>query len=296
MYTPRMVGALCAAVIPFLLSGQSMELTSGSLTVAGGTQIVVASPLVWHIAEGAIVVNDGLIDLGTTGELDEAEGWPITGAGTEKATRSFPAAFGMTEPGGLGLELSGASGIGECVITRGHQPFTVSGTESIARWFLIEAAPQEGAAIDVRFRYDPTELNGLDGTALMLHASAAPWAPWTPLNGTNLPAQYMLTAPYPSPWHLVTAFDQDIPMGMYDADAIPTFVVRPTVTDGPVHIDVNGTEVLRSVRLLDTAGRLVRSVGPSGDTVGMVVDLSPLPSGMYVLLLNGIHSYRIVKP
>src|SRR5688572_21058994 len=101
-----------ALLLPFSTWAQSMTLTGGTLTVEAGTQVELLGPLEWSIAPGAQVVNDGTIELGTEAILLEADGAPITGAGTEHAQRTVPAGGGVVEPGGLGLSLASPDDLG----------------------------------------------------------------------------------------------------------------------------------------------------------------------------------------
>ena len=91
-----------ALVAQHLALGQQMTLQRGNLSVAEGTRINLNGPLLWTIAPGATVVNNGEIDLGSEATLNETLGAPITGTGIERSNTELPIAFTAVEPGGLG--------------------------------------------------------------------------------------------------------------------------------------------------------------------------------------------------
>ncbi|MBK6831571.1 MAG: hypothetical protein IPG92_12915 [Flavobacteriales bacterium] len=79
-----LLALLCCSLLGS--KAQTMEFVGGSLTVTAGTTLELIGPISWNLAGDAQVVNDGHIELGEQGHLEETIGAPITGTGTETAT------------------------------------------------------------------------------------------------------------------------------------------------------------------------------------------------------------------
>lgn len=280
------------------LHGQVMSLSNGAVTIAPGTRVALDGPIEWTIGTGGSVVNHGLIDLGAEASLVEPLGNPVTGQGVERASRDLPGAFTDVEPGGLGLKLGMASGIGVVVITRGHRSFRNSlDSASVARWFLIGAAPQPGASLMIGFRYDPTELRGSAPARLVLHKTAdTTQAAWAPLESEVLPGLNALSGIDPSPWAFITAFER-ISTSVPDAPVpLATFLVHPNPATDLLHVSASGDEPLRTIEVLDASGRLVLTQAlPHGGSTRATLDVGSLASGILFLRVNGRHVARAVK-
>lgn len=285
-----------ALVAQHFALGQQMTLQSGNLSIAEGTRINLNGPLIWTIAPGATVVNNGEIDLGSEAMLNETLGAPITGTGIERSNTELPIAFSAVEPGGLGLSLSAGSGIGPVEVVRGHEPIVLpSGDQSVARWFAVDAAPQSGLELQLTFGYDPTELNGLDGSDLVLHTASSALAQWVPLPSfPNAPA-YKVGAIDQSPWALYTAFDADAETLVEDR-LMPPFRAWPTVVDEAITIAALADERIATLEVLDAAGRLLLDASPlTAPGAQHRVDLQSLPAGALFLRINGLHVIKLIK-
>jgi len=278
--------------------GQVMSLTSGVVTIAPGTRVALDGPIEWTIGTGGSVVNHGLIDLGGEATLVEPEGNPITGQGVERATRDLPGAFTDVEPGGLGLGIGMTSSIGEVVITRGHRSMRNSlDSLSVARWFHINAPPQAGASLDIRFRYDPTELGGSAPARLVLYKTAdTTQTAWAPLESEVLPGLSALSGIDPSPWSYITAFER-ISTRVPDAPVpAAAFRVHPNPATDLLQVSASGDEPLRTIEILDANGRLLlTSALPHGGSTRATLDVGALASGILFLRVNGRHVARAVK-
>jgi hypothetical protein len=285
-----LVPALCATLGA---GAQDMLLSSGTLTVAEGTTLTIVSPVQWTIASGAQVINNGTIDLGTEASLLEAPGAPITGSGTEHARVQLAQAFAGVEPGGLGLSLSAAAGPGLVEVVRGHEPFVLpSGASSVARWFLVDAAPQPGLNMEFLFRYDPTELNGLEPDGIALHTSTDVNGPWSPIVSSANAQAYSIWGSQQSPWAFLTAFDPASTTGMAPNTAQGS-AAWPTVVDDVVTVIRHDGQAITQLDVFDTAGRLLRSERPRMNPALLWLgDLSP---GTLVLRVDGAFGLKLLK-
>jgi len=281
-------------LLPLALQGQNMSLTGATLTVENGTRVELEGPIIWTIAPSATVINNGRIDLGEFATVVEPDGGPISGGGTEHALYGSTDPATNVEPGGLGLSLSITDPLGNMEIVRGHTvQLDGSSAESIARWFNVLCAPVPGASIDIGFRYDLAELNGLLETDLLLHSADQLTGPWTAMIGTSdLPAHSILSS-WSSPWGFITAFDEDITMGVEALSPVRSFLVWPSITQDVVHIRPSaGYEVL-DITLVDASGHVVeQAAGAAGERT---LSLAMHPPGMYLLRVNGTHAFRIVR-
>lgn len=294
MHPKRIVLSAPLLALGFGAMAQVMVLQTGQLTVTEGTTITLEGPLTWQVAPAATVINDGTIDLGATATLAEAPGAAITGSGAETTTRTLDGPLAGAEPGGLGLAFTHDQGLGTITVTRGHTPITTPSGSSIARWFALECAPAEG--LELALRYDPTELNGLDPTTLVLHRFAPSSGYWQPLPGISDIDAHTVTGSASAPWERLTAFHADMTTDAGGAPSTPLNVrVHPTITTGPVWMEaLQGVPITR-VELFDIAGRRhAVEVALTGSTAHM--DIGHLGAGAYVLRINGESSHRLVKP
>jgi len=286
MRTPLLFAILYS---PCSVCAQDMLLYNGEMVIAAGTRMALDGALNWTIGVDANMVNHGTIECGSSSLLIEAEGSPVQGAGTETAIRSLPAAFNAVEPGGLGLMISASEGIGDLLITRGHEPFVLTGgVTSVARWFRIETVGTSSTTLDIAFRYDPTELNGLDATDLLLRQSPD-LINWTTLQNDAGGAPNILIASAPAPWGTITAFDaDDLSLGLgLDHAITPDFALRGGIGDDHIVVISLNQAPLRTWELFDTRGRMV-SAGRFS-TTGTVarIPAGNLAAGMLLVRING---------
>ena len=285
---------LLMILAPAALHGQTMTLSGGTLTVANGTRIAIDGPITWGIVPGATLINDGRIEMGTLGTMDEPEGNPITGNGTEHALYLSVGPASDVEPGGLGLSLSTIDGLGDVEVVRGHTvQLDGTSTESIARWFELVAPPSPGVSVGLRFHYDPVELNGLLESDLILHSGDELIGPWAALAGTPDLPNHDIISSWLSPWGFITAFDEDITTDV-PGGADAEFMIWPTVTEDMIHIRSRNGARVESLTVMDATGRLVDQMTASQD--GFTFSVAEYPSGVYLLWVNGIRAFRIVRP
>lgn len=278
----------------FQASAQNMVLTNGTMTIAPDTRIEVVGPITWELGVDAQVINHGEIDLGSEGVLDEALGAPVRGSGTERAVGLALPGGSPTEPGGLGLAITPPQQLGELIVTRGH---TVSlnseGEESIARWYRLEStAPLSGTAMVDAF-YDLSELNGAEQSDLVLHGAQELSGPWSAAVSTWSGAQQTVSAPV-SEWGYITLFED--PLTTVDAaNGTGQWTLYPSVTNGPVLVEPGEGATIEDWTLFDRQGRMVSTMRNAMEGGRLVLDLSPQPAGLYLLRINGHHTFRVVK-
>ena len=287
---------LAVLFVPCLGVAQDMILAGGTMTVEGGTRVILSGPINWTIAPSATLINDGRIELGDQGTVIESVGTPIIGIGTEHALYNSIGPVLGVEPGGLGLSLSIGEALGNMELVRGHSvQMEGSGTESVARYFQLLCNPMIGASIDIGFRFDPTELNGLVGSELILHSADELSGPWTAMTGAvDVPA-HLVTTTWSSPWSFVTAFDEDITTDAPDLDAAADFLVWPSVSADVVHVRSNDAR-LSKVSLIDMTGRTTGSFAPQVTDGTFTFSIAGLSPGVYMLWLNNQQAFRIVRP
>lgn len=272
-----------------------MQLTSGTITVEQGTRIAINGPITWTLAPAAQVVNNGRIELGEQATLVESDDSPIIGLGTEHAVIALSGAISAVEPGGLGLSITTA-GLGTTEVIRGHQPLLNNGVDqSIARWFQLEPAPDAGSELDLLIRYASSELNGLNANTLALYLGDTEAGPWSMLPSTADGVQRTVLSTWNGPWApFITAFLQGISTTVPTPPSVLGYAVWPSPTTDLLW--VRGTdEVLRDIQLLDANGRVVRELSSGAMQETATLSLAGLPSGLYLLRVNGVHSTRVVK-
>jgi hypothetical protein len=279
----------------FSAVSQDMVLTSGQVTLSPGTRIALDGNITWTIGAQASVVNDGLIELGLAATLIETPGAPIVGSGTETAERLLNGAFTGVEPGGLGLTLGAPAAIGAITVTRGHSTVVLSnGAESVARWFHVDGDPPPSTAVDVTFRYDPVELNGLDAQDLVLQHSVVNDV-WGGVDSELGPGPNMLSAQLPAPWGILTAFDADEITGVKEENATALFQLLGAPGDDVVHIRVLGHEPLRTWELFDAHGRLLASGRVPDVHTSLEIPMGPWAQGLVIFRLNGRSTHKWLR-
>lgn len=292
----RILLTLAVVLIPWLTGAQTVELITGSMSIAPGTTVRLNGPLTLVLEPGTTVTNNGLIDLGDAATLQEPVGEPIQGDGTEVVRILTSGDLDGSEPGGLGLGLTGTAVNAPLTITRGHTPRAFpEGDPSIARWFILDAPNVATGAVDVVLRYDPVELNGLSGNNLGLFTSSDLAGPWSPLTGSNNATANTVSATLPAPWSHVTAFDANAPTASPTLFATEDLHVWPTLTNGPLVVHALNGRTLNTVEVIDGTGRVVRTVVPGPAASLVTMDLSALSSGPYFLRVNSLTTIKLRK-
>ena len=278
--------------------GQNMPFGGGAMHVDSGTTVVLQGPLVWQLAPGAQVINDGTIDMGTEAVVAEVDGSPITGGGTETATWAPTGTLANVEPGGLGLAITSAYASGDLQVERGHVPqFTTNGTASIARWYRISTPAPTTEAMNVVLHYDLTELGATTPVELSVFEAPALAGMWTPLlTFLNEPAQ-TLSATDQSPTAYITAFDFDAALPVSEQAAPLTAQVWPTVIVDGVNVSLSNAGIISRIDLCNAFGQAVLQHLPTSRTSTAYVPLPALASGVYVLRVNGAATgHRLIVP
>ncbi|TXI80472.1 MAG: hypothetical protein E6Q44_06950 [Flavobacteriales bacterium] len=290
---PFLFALLAAAPASF---AQQATLSNGTMHVQEGTTLRFTGPLQFTIGPAGALINDGLIDLGTQAVVVEPVGSPISGSGVEMAVTATDGPFNATAPGGLGLSLTTNTATGPITVTRGHLARVFpEGDPSIARWFRLEAPGGGSAPVDVVLSYDATELNGLSGSAIGLYQSTQEDGPWSSLASTNDAAQYTVSATLPAPWDFITAFDQDAPTASASLVARNGVEVWPTLTHGPLFIQVKDGAALEELDLFDGLGRLVTPAMHQRSSTFASMDLSGLANGPYFLRIGQRTTIKLRK-
>ncbi|MGV3637903.1 MAG: hypothetical protein ACO1NQ_09675 [Flavobacteriales bacterium] len=292
----RILLTLSVVLAPWLSRAQTVELNGGSMSIAPGTTMRLNGSLTFVLQPGTSVTNNGLIDLGDAATLQEPLGEPIQGDGTEVVRVLTSGDLDGSEPGGLGLGLTGTAVNGPLTITRGHTPRAFpEGDPSIARWYMLDAPNVSAGAVEAVLRYDPVELNGLLGNNLGLFTSSDPDGPWSPLSGSNNAAANTVSATLPAPWSYLTAFDANAPTASPTLFATEDLHVWPTLTNGPLVVHALNGRTLITIEVMDATGRVVHAVGSDPSSSLVTMDLSALASGPYYLRVNGQSTIKLRK-
>ncbi|MBK8226917.1 MAG: T9SS type A sorting domain-containing protein [Flavobacteriales bacterium] len=287
--------SLFVLLVPGFCQAQDMVLSSGSLRVSNGTSLRIESPLAWQLDAGAVVINDGLIDLGGVGSMNELPGAPITGDGMERAVWLPTAPLANAEPGNLGLTLTTSFPDGGLVVERGHLPRVAdNGTPGIGRWFRISTPVPTASTLAINLEYDPLELGPAQPSALSLFAGSSPTGPWSAVP-TAISPQQVLSGNAPSPEVFITAFDSDLVTNASVASNGAAWSVSPTLVDDRVWIEsLNGGPV-KYLILSDAHGRIVQ-VENEPNEQRTALNMRHLPAGLYLLRINGEEgAFKLLK-
>lgn len=274
---------------------QSMELSGGTLTVAEGTRIAVVGPIQWTLAPGSQVVNNGRIELGSQATLQESDASPVIGSGTEHASIIQSGALTDFEAGGLGLAISTA-GLGTTEVVRGHQVLLNNDVDqSIARWYRLEPTPSSGTELDLQLRYASSELNSLNGNTLALYLGDTQSGPWSFVPSVANGNARTVQATWDGPWApVITAFTQGISTGIQEPVTAVEFAVWPSPTTDLLWVR-DSNDGVQQLQLVDASGRTVRELRNGNALETATLSLQDLPSGLYLLRVNGQHTVRVVK-
>lgn len=280
----------------FTAAGQNMELSGGTMTVASGTRISITGPVVWTVAPAAQLVNDGRILLGEQASIVESDASPITGFGTEEATVAQSGPLVNFEAGGLGLGIS-AAGLDNTTLVRGHVPLDNNGTDqSIARWYRLEPVPAQENELELVLRYASSELNGHNGNTLQLYIGDGPSGPWSPMPGTANGSARTVSATWSGPWaSTITAFPQGISTDVPDYPSASGFEHWPNPTADLLWVRSKDGTAITTLELLDLSGRSVIQRIDNSSAEQSSLSLRNLPSGIYLLRVNGSQFARVVK-
>ncbi len=285
---------LILAFLPMLAGAQDMVLQQGTVTVSPGTVLQLDGPVTWQIPSGSQVINDGQIHLRNGARMDESPGSPITGIGTEHAFVESSMLMNGHAPGGLGLEITDTEAIGPVELVRGHVPQTMAGGEQgIARWFML-VDPPVFQMDELIFRYDATELNGIQAEDLALHHRAQQQTYWVPMYAWNFPADLQLIVPDALPLPMITAFHEDAAVVMNEFDR-SNVKVWPSITRSDIYIEIPDGLSSVQIEVLDATGRVVSDSEAIAEGGLIRCDVSGAAAGMLFIRLNGYPVAKIIK-
>lgn len=287
---------LLTLVVQIVLSAQSTQFLSGSLTIAEGTSLRFQGPGELVIQPGAAIINHGVIDLGDATILMEPVGAPITGGGSETATLNGSGPWNSVEPGGLGLTLSAGELEGPLTVTRGHGPRSFpEGDQSVARWFAIDAPNDPVSEVIISMRYDPTELNGLSPENLGLFRSETVDGPWAAITSTNNGGASTVSGTLATATNHLTAFDANAPTASPYLFATGDLRVWPTLACCEVMVQAQNGLVLNDLEIFDAVGRLQRTSTTASSDQLAVIDVSGLARGIHHLRVNRQVTIKVIK-
>ncbi|QQR85774.1 MAG: T9SS type A sorting domain-containing protein [Flavobacteriales bacterium] len=285
---------LSALVVSSGLAAQAVLVSGTSLSVASGTALRVEGTTTWLLESGSSFINDGSVVFGPVAVLDEQPGAPITGSGTERTHRYYPAPLASEEPAGLGFSLTTTSAPDSLLIVRGHLPrLNNTNNESIARWFEVRGANGTLPGSTGTFAYDQSELNGIPEAALRMASNNNGGAWWPELNSTLDQANNTASASLPDSLGWFTLFDDAVitEVGEY-VPVLNGFALFPTVANEEVTIV--GKSHVTECLVMDASGRTVAAATGTGMSTG--IDVRHLAPGTYVVRVNGSATLRFVKP
>ncbi len=275
--------------------GQMVVPAGTSLTIDEGTSLRIDAPLTWTLQPGSQVVNNGDITLDASAQLDEALGAAITGAGTERITRTLSGPLTDENPGGLGSILTTSASLGSTLVVRGHAPFTdYSGHTSIARWIDFSPANNTGLNATLSFRYDPAELNGLTEAEQRLHIRASQDVWWYFTSAVNV-GDHSVTSSGLDSLGVFTTFDEDLPNSITGSGRGTSFALLGNA-GGPMYLRVPAGAQATMLDIHSANGMLVAALAPRWDEGVHVLPDLDLSPGVYQLRVNARDNFRFFRP
>lgn len=286
---------IASLLVTGVASGQ-MVLDSGtSLILTNSTHLRIEAPINFTIATGASLVNDGLIVFGPQAELDEQAGAPITGTGTEITSRSYSLPMLSVEPAGLGFSFTTSTAPDSFIVERGHVARENNlNIEGIDRWYRVRGGAGAGLGVSGVLAYDPSELNGIPEAALRMAVNSDGGTWWPELLSTIDLGAHTATSVLPDSLGWFTLFDDAVISDIEAPVGLPVvFALEPTLASE--RITISGGSPMQRIDVFDAIGSLWFS-NSSLSSQRAVVDVSGLPSGAYLVLVNNMHLLRFAKP
>lgn len=281
-------------------TAQGLTQPGTTMVIDEGTSLRWDAPASWSIQAGASVENNGVIVFGPEATLDEAAGAPITGAGTERTTRTYATPLAAMDPAGLGLRITTDAALGTTSIERGHTAWTdISGAVSIERWVRAAPANNSGLGATIAFRYDPTELNGVNEPDQVVHIATSGNTTWTSLLGPVDLDTRTVTASGLDSLGLFTTFEGALTTDMAARNDPSTraFLAPNIATDRIVLYPADGASIDRW-EIVDLNGRRhLRSDRPiPASSGGTAIAIHGLAAGQYFLRLDDGTTLPFVRP
>ncbi len=274
--------------------GQSVLQTATSLVVDPGTVLRIEGPLTVATTPGSSWVNNGEIHLGPEALLNEANGAPLSGTGTERITSPYTSPLSNEEPGGLRLVVTTVQPPQNVTLVRGHQPIMEpGGAVGTARWYQWSSDVNSGLDAQVRFGYDEGQLNGVAETDQVLHVLQSNTF-WLAIPSSVDAGNDRVEAIGLDSIGTLTTFSGALTTGLADGAEQSQAMLFPTVADESVMVVLETARSL-SLDLLDAQGRTLRSYMSLAPTRTMRLDVSALPAGLYLVRINGGRTLRFTR-
>lgn len=274
--------------------GQSVLQTATSLVVDPGTVLRIEGPLTVATTPGSSWVNNGEIHLGPEALLNEANGAPLSGTGTERITSPYTSPLSNEEPGGLRLVVTTVQPPQNVTLVRGHQPIMEpGGAVGTARWYQWYSDVNSGLDAQVRFGYDEGQLNGVAETDQVLHVLQSNTF-WLAIPSSVDAGNDRVEAIGLDSIGTLTTFSGALTTGLADGAEQSQAMLFPTVADESVMVVLETARSL-SLDLLDAQGRTLRSYMSLAPTRTMRLDVSALPAGLYLVRINGGRTLRFTR-
>jgi len=158
------------------VTGISLPATINDLTIDNVAGVTLSQATT---VSGNLILTSG--DLALNGKALAYPAVSGNGSISEMATLTNPAAVDV---GNFGAVITSAADLGATVVKRGFSAQTLTGGNSIQRWYMITPTTNTGLNATLVFNYDESELNGLTETDLVLYSSADTGKTWTEQGGT----------------------------------------------------------------------------------------------------------------
>ncbi len=177
--------------------GSGFPASANNLTINNAAGVFVDSVSAFTI-DGTLAVISGDLDLngytitlGPAGLLSETSGNTVTGtSGVITTTRTLTSPSSAVNIAGLGVQIGSAADLGSTILTRDH---AVQGVMSVKRYFDIRPTTNTGLNATLIYRYDASELNGLDAATMLLWKSEDGGLTWGNQPAANNAGQHTLT-------------------------------------------------------------------------------------------------------
>lgn len=181
----RTILFLICCIAGSICYGQITVKSGSSVFIGSGTTLILDSSAdTLKIEDSTSFINNGVLIFEEGNTLSESQGYPITGNGYEQASRSYSSGISNEDIAGFGFTISTGNSPGVTVLKRGHADI-VQGVNAVSRWFEIDTDNQ--ITFDLGFRFDNSELNGINMQDLTLLANNDSTGTWFNYGGTVLP-------------------------------------------------------------------------------------------------------------
>jgi hypothetical protein len=283
-------GISFTGIHPGLISGKGVNRFSKLvLAKSGRTSLLLRSDVSVNgriqFTEGRLDLKDNNIYLGNTGLLEgesELSHLFSTGKGYVESIHDQYNALTIN-PGNLGAMITSASSLGKTIVRRGHlsQVNTMTGNESILRYYDIVPANDRNVNATVRFRYFDKESNDIDEAEFsILRSDGIGWS--------DLGADAKSTSLNFVEKRGITQFSRfTLSTPSSTGKAAFTIWPNPVIQNANLRFPANETGNMK-ISIYDSRGKLVQ-VQEARIGVGInevEVDMKKLPQGNYTIQTN----------